>query len=136
MENYGTTQTRDLAGHINTMMGPNVIPKNFTFPDAGDRGSDNAVPVIGPKDKFPLVGGPVPRDFIERLYRHELHLYFYGWVRYNDIFDKTPRHITRFCYEVVAGGVTRLPSGQEGQGVRVVTIGTRFNCFDEECRDQ
>lgn len=134
IENSGTTPTRRLEAHINWLEAPGTMPSNFAFPDAGAAERNKLVPVIGPKAKFPLIAGPISREFIEKLYRNEVHLYIYGWAAYNDIFDKTPRHITRFCYEVVYGGITRLPNGQEGPGIRIAITGTRFNCYDEECK--
>jgi hypothetical protein len=140
MENSGTTPTRDLNGHINWAKGTHPLPNDFTFPDVPDREGittgEPVMPVLTPKSKFNLTAGPISKDFIEKLYRQEVYLYVYGWVRYNDIFDKTPRHVTKFCYQLLARrGTTRLQTGQEGQGLQTVITGTRFNCYDEECRE-
>jgi hypothetical protein len=133
MENSGTTPTRNLTGHINRAFGAEM-PKNFTYPDASEPGSrDDLTPVIGPRDSYPLEA-IVSRQQYEMWQRHEAHLYIYGWVEYNDIFDKTPRHITRFCYEAIPVERIRLAGGQEAGGLQLMTRGTFFNCYDEECK--
>jgi len=34
---------------------------------------------------------------------------YYGWIKYHDVFDNTPQHTTRFCYEVI---VYKLPKNR------------------------
>ena len=139
MGNSGVTPTKKLSAHGNWLKRYDLLPlpKDFQFPDSGDGSQDSSVTVIGPKDKFPLSVGPIPRDFIERLYKREVRLFVYGWVKYNDVFENTPRHIVKFSYELVAvPGVVRLQSGQEGQGLQTLVNGPRFNCYDEECDEQ
>ena len=141
MENFGVTPAKKTSAHVNWVKSNNglPLPTDFNFPDAKsiDGSQDSTVTVIGPKDRFPLSVGPIPRDFIERLYKGEVRFFVYGWVRYNDVFEKTPRHIVRFSYELVAiPGVVRLQTGQEGQGLQTLVNGPRFNCYDEECDEQ
>jgi hypothetical protein len=139
MENAGVTPTKKLSAHISWVRSYNgtPLPRDFAFPDAGTDSQDSSVSVIGPKNKFPLSVGPIPRDFMERLYKHEVRLFTYGWVKYNDVFENTPRHVIRFSYELVAvQGVVHLQNGQEGQGLQTVVNGPRFNCYDEECDEQ
>ncbi|HEY6333351.1 MAG TPA: hypothetical protein VI756_28765, partial [Blastocatellia bacterium] len=138
MENTGTTPTRSLAAHINRMISPTPMPKDFTYPDIyppkNEPGSRNdLVPVIGPKDSRPMEA-MISRQQYEMWTRHEVHLYFYGWAEYNDIFDKTPRHITRFCYEAFPVETVRNAAGQQTNGVQLAVIGTFFNCYDGECK--
>jgi hypothetical protein len=141
MENSGVTPTKKLAAQVNWLKSNKglPLPPNFTFPDAKsiDGSQDSTVSVIGPRDRFPLSVGPIPREFIERLYKGEVRFFIYGWVRYNDVFAQTPRHVVRFSYELVAvPGVVRLQTGQEGQGLQTLVNGPRFNCSDEECDEQ
>lgn len=134
MENTGTTPTRRLEAHINVWKGPTTLPNDFGFPDVNSGPNDRVTPIIGPKSRAPLIAGPISEDSIEKLDRKEVHLYAYGWVRYNDIFDKTPRHITKFCFEIISAGLIKDQSGQVTPGIRVITTGTHFNCYDEECQ--
>lgn len=136
IENSGTTPTRKLKAHINLRDG-SPLPENFDFPDAPDKygRTNDAVPVIGPKDKFPFVI-EIRKERIESLQRGQTHMYVYGWVSYNDIFDGTPSHLTRFSFELVSKGMVRLQNGQSGEGMQTVITGTRFNCYDEQCEEQ
>ncbi len=140
MENAGATPTKKLTAHVNWIKSNKglPLPTDFDFRDVNIDGSqDSTVSVIGPKNRFPLSVGPIPRDFMERLYRREVRLFVYGWVRYNDVFEKTPRHVVKFSYELVAvPGKVRLQTGQEGLGLQTLVNGPRFNCYDEECDEQ
>jgi len=140
MENSGVTPAKSTSAHVNWVKSNKglPLPTDFNFPDANIDGSqDSTVSVIGPKDRFPLTVGPIPRDFMERLYKREVRLFVYGWVRYNDVFENTPRHSLKFSYELVAiPGIVHLQTGQEGQGLQTLINGPRFNCYDEECNEQ
>jgi hypothetical protein len=39
-------------------------------------------------------------------------LFFYGWASYNDIFEGTSTHVTKFCWQAqVKGSDPEAPSG-------------------------
>jgi hypothetical protein len=137
MENTGTTPAINLKAHINTLTGSGPLPTEFAFPDAPDVGGtrDDGIPIIGPKATVPLIGH-MTREKLERFYRHEIRLYFYGWVTYNDIFDKTPLHASRFSYEVISIGTARLANGQEGRGLQTIFTGPRHNCYNQQCDEK
>jgi hypothetical protein len=137
MDNTGTTTAINIKAHINTLTGPGLLPENFAFPDAPDTGGtrDDGIPIIGPKATAPLTGH-VTREKLERFYKHEIRLYFYGWVTYNDIFDKTKLHVSKFSYELVSVGTARLANGQEGKGLQTIFTGLRHNCYNEQCKEK
>jgi hypothetical protein len=137
LENSGTTPTRRFEAHINWAYGPNALPNNFTFPDKWPPGEPhvNKFAILGPRAKTPLNAGPISTAIIEKVFLHQMHLYFYGWARYNDVFDKTPRYVTKFCYEMIpAEGKLHLQGGDMRAGFQLVIYG-RFNCYDEECKE-
>jgi len=137
MENFGITPTRKTTAHINWATDQNALPDNFAFPDAWKAGvpHNNTQTVIGPKTKAPLNAGPIPKATIAKVFNHQMHLYFYGWVRYSDVFDNTPRHVTKFCYEMIpVEGKVHLQTGEVRASYQLATCG-RFNCNDEECRE-
>lgn len=140
MENSGVTPTKKLSAHVNWAKSNKglPLPPDFTFPDQNiDESQDSTVSVVGPKGRFPLIVGPIPKEFMEKLYNREVRLFVYGWVRYNDVFENTPLHIVKFSYELVGiPGTVRLQNGQEGQGIQTRVNGLRFNCYDEECNEQ
>jgi hypothetical protein len=61
------------------------------------------------------------------------HLFFWGWATYNDIFPKTPQHISMFCIELteVRGQLT------PGTGYQFLwSLCGHHNCVDDECRGE
>jgi hypothetical protein len=57
------------------------------------------------------------------------HLYVWGWAEYDDVFVRTARHRTEFCYKWTVGGNVRDP---KKFGTRY-NIHARHNGADEEC---
>jgi hypothetical protein len=73
------------------------LPKGFDFADLGTVEKNAAV--IGPKATvFQTVG--VTIDNIKDVREGKSHLYFWGWLVYQDIFPGTPHRLTEFCAEV------------------------------------
>jgi len=138
VENSGTTPTRNYTAHINWMRYAKAMPHNFLFPDAWGKGvpHDNTFPVIGPRETTDFPVGLIPKSDVDAVHAHRLHIYIYGWIRYNNVFDGTPQHVTKFSYEVVSGGAkARLLNEGWTESIKLVGTGPRFNCFDEECKE-
>jgi hypothetical protein len=136
LENSGTTPTRKFTAHINWYYGSDPMPDNFAFPDRWKPDAPHRDPLdlIGPKGKSPLNAGPISRAIIERVLHQQLHLYFYGWARYNDIFSNTPRYVTKFCYEMVPGVGVPVQNGLLREGYQLMPCRNN-NCYDEECKE-
>jgi hypothetical protein len=67
-------------------------------------------------------------------------IYLWGWMKYSDVFPKTPEHITRYCWLVLPGGdplafVPHAPGRPPTPGtLSFDTIHhSEGNCIDEEC---
>ena len=60
----------------------------------------------------------------------EEHIYVWGWVAYDDIFEDSARHLTEFCQEV------RFESLSD-ELVRWTAVSCPLpnNCYDEDCPD-
>jgi hypothetical protein len=131
-ENGGNTGTKDMVTHSSIEWFAQPIDEHFSFPDY----PENSAPLkifVGPKSmtrSFPIVISP--KDLLS-VQHHTGHIYFWGWARYNDVFPKTARHVTRFCYELtdVIGDVF------QSQTVNIQTSACSFgNCADGECATQ
>jgi hypothetical protein len=57
------------------------------------------------------------------------HLYFFGWIEYDDVFEGTPRHRTEFCHYMTGSG---NPRNQETFSYRF-SFHRKHNGADEEC---
>ncbi len=134
MENSGVTPTKGMTGRANIWTGHDKIPDDFTFPDTGN--SPPQLLVLGPKGKTDLGPIGVTPDIIEALESvpkgGSWHLYFYGWAKYRDIFEGTPEHVTKFCYELTSvAGDPWMPKKPDLYTYFVAC--PRHNCTDEEC---
>lgn len=140
MQNSGTTPTRHARVSVNHGILPNYrrgaepeLPKGFTFPD-GPRLGEEVTFVLGPKEIKTSVGIQIPIADMRRVFAHQRRLYMWGWVTYNDVFDKTPLHVTMFCTEFTQ--VTANPTpGAAPFNVGYVDCSTH-NCTDDDCDGQ
>jgi hypothetical protein len=108
-----------------------VLPDNFDFPDVAEQKTANIV--LGPRqttwtDQFGNVS-PATINGV-KLYRTK-HLYLYGWATYRDVFDNTPLHVTKFCYDLKNFGPD--PFTGSGPANTFYAACPRHNCTDEEC---
>jgi hypothetical protein len=131
-ENNGTTPTRSALNHVSFAWRPSSLPKDFAYPDLGD--SKNMPFVIGPKESVSSGLMPVNSDIIKQVQEGKMHLYFWGWATYHDVFKSTPEHVTKFCAELttIHGNVL---SPQVASRQWVYTHCGQHNCTDEECGD-
>jgi hypothetical protein len=135
IENSGVTPTRGMTGHADIWTGHDKMPDDFTFPDTGN--SPPQLLVLGPKGKTALGPIGVTPDIIEALESvpkgGSWHLYFYGWAKYRDIFEGTPEHVTKFCYELTSiSGDPWMPKKPDLYSYFIAC--PRHNCTDEECK--
>lgn len=122
-KNSGLTPTRNLMSNINWGSFINKIPNDFDFPDAVDR--EPLCTCIGPKAIIHSDYVDIPVTF----FNGQNHVYVWGWVDYNDVFDETPRHRTEFCYEIIMNWAKRFDP-QVGMRLRPHH---KHNGADNEC---
>lgn len=127
-ENSGNTPTRTVLQYVNVQWRANELPKNFNFSDLGEPRSTQSV--IGPKTTVTSGAMIVPTEVIVAAQHGTMHLYFWGWATYRDIFPNTPTHRTEFCYKL-----TQVDGNPVTSKVRFVSTHCRegHNCIDEEC---
>ena len=81
--------------------------------------------VVGPKD-----GITIPYFDYKRIEDHlndpSLQFYFYGEIRYNDVFPDTLLHVTKFCFKIA---LISTPPDRVG----AIDLCSHWNCADEEC---
>jgi hypothetical protein len=133
LENSGTTPTRNLRHHFNFLWIPSALPDGFDFPDMSN---DPSVPfLLGPKATMSGALMHVPTSTLLLVRDKGFHLYFWGWAMYQDVFKKTPVHVTLFCTEFTnfQGDPTRpTPTGAVPIHANYISC-PHHNCHDEEC---
>ena len=129
-ENSGTTPTKIMRQHSNAGA-RETLPRDFDFQDVDPNNNRNIL--LSPKATIstgPLIIRP---EVIAGVKEGRLHLFFWGWAAYRDIFKNSKAHLTEFCTELtisVYGDVTT------GKGVRFLYVSCpSHNCADEDCKD-
>jgi hypothetical protein len=133
-ENIGATRTRNAKFVVNGDVLMGTLPKNFDFHDFRD--PIKAVIPGHSTVSFPTLATGVQQ--IQSVQRGIGHFYLYGWAKYSDIFENTPEHITKFCYELAVFNhdpskpITNTP----GDGYLEFRACEEHNCIDEECKGE
>jgi len=133
-KNSGTTPTRSLRGHSNVSWPDEAMPADFDFADIPS-GHPEGPLLLGPQAS--TLGDPIaiPAARLTQLQQGQGHIYFWGWMRYRDVFEKTKPHISMYCYEMiwVAGNIGAPPP--EGLNLHA-RMCDRHNCSDDDCRPE
>jgi hypothetical protein len=134
-ENSGVTPTKFMTNHISYEWRPGPLPKGFTFPDKWPEGKPQTASrsAIGPHGESGIDAGPIPAAIIKAVQAHQMRLFFWGWVKYRDIFNATPEHITEICYELT-GFYGGDPFALNTISYPVIDNCPTHNCFDDECK--
>ena len=128
-ENIGATPTKNARSHVSFQFGPEKMPKDFRFPDLGS--NENTPVVIGPKSSIGSSLLNVDANISKAVQARRMHLYFWGWMSYRDIFENTKQHMTKFCRELTE--IHGDPVGTTGNTKIIFTHCPYHNCTDEEC---
>jgi len=126
-ENSGNTPTQNMTTLVTAKWPETPLPENYEFPDPSDPKPSRIH--MGPHTTFGVGFLDVPIEKIIAFQNHSLHLYVYGWAKYQDIL-KYP-HITRFCWEVNA--ISGDPKDRNTASMATFAIFSWHNCADEEC---
>jgi hypothetical protein len=129
--NGGTTATKNLIFHHNWSWSLPVMPKNFDFTDKWGEGAPHAPTpsFAGPQGRIGTSSYDFSPGQIGLLKSKQMSLVFWGWARYNDVFQGTPTHISRYCFQVI--GFRGDPLAPNDSGDLITQNCDRNNCHDE-----
>lgn len=135
--NAGDTPTREMQNHVNIRVFDGPLPNDWDFPDlwSANTNPDIRLPTpLGAAPKGAVSGQKVgiSIDQMREIIAGPKRLYMWGWATYNDVFPKTPMHVTRFAIQILAGGD---PSNKDKISFEFPFI-HKYNCSDEECEYQ
>lgn len=124
VENGGQTPIRNALVDLNYELMATKLPNDFQFP----RSNKVEQAVIGPGGIFLTPVIIVSIDDVNKIIAGTHHGYAWGWVDYDDVFEKSPRHRIEFCFEIVPD------KGKAAHEIimRFVNVG-RFNGEDDDC---
>jgi hypothetical protein len=109
---FFSAKPRRPVGTVNVQINrTNLGPKDFTKPT-----------FLSSNDRF------VSTDLFKAIQDKKISPFFYGEIRYNDIFHKTKKHVTKYCYGLFGIRGDGTPSGSP-----VVSRCSHWNCTDDEC---
>jgi hypothetical protein len=136
-DNSGTTPAIHVRSHISYEPMTSELPANFSFPDRwppkGRR--VNTPTMIAPRGGIDAIVGPISIDDFRLMKSQNVHLYFWGWARYRDVFSGTPEHLTEMCYELTDFNGD-LFSTKPVMLEPILTSCNVHNCYDDECKNQ
>lgn len=125
--NTGNTATKNMMVEVEYLESDGPLPSGFDFPYVSPAHPSLVRPNGSVKGKHIYI---TDEELVE-IQAGPTHFYIYGRITYNDVFDGTPVHTTRFCTEV--GGVIGnpfdpRPTGQPGMSTQgSVEIGFRIH---------
>ena len=135
MTNNGNTPTQDMVDHCNAQVLPKTLPKNFPFPDLGDK--ENVRTVISPKGTiYCAIKVPISKAEIQQAESvpPQGYLYLWGWATYKDVFQRTITHRTEYCYKLTKWGGNSLSLKENA--VMQFDLCPIHNCTDNECEEE
>jgi hypothetical protein len=108
---------------------PEPLPDGFNFCD-GETG-ESTVTFIAPESTVSANPIPISQTDLTKVQEGTLHLYFWGWAAYRDVFRDSKVHLTEFCSKL-----TTISGDIATGNVRFVyTHCPSHNCADETCED-
>jgi len=130
IQSTGKTPTRNARGNIDVQAFDGDIPKDFNFPDIEPQNVTTLL--IGPNHRV-ASAVEVPSSIIDSVSRGARHLFMWGWIDYNDVFIKTPRHRTEHCFRIqVSARPIHVGGGGGGYDITFHPY-ERHNAADNEC---
>lgn len=128
-ENSGKTPPRYVRIQTVAMVGINEIPNDFDFSSIPI--TVNTQLLIPPNNTIESDELPVTLEQTEDIIAGRQHLYIWGWIEYDDVFERTPRHRTEFCHKWFLGGDPR--SAEPDRFPKRYAVHERHNAADDEC---
>jgi hypothetical protein len=142
MENTGVTPATHVTSHCNYQRMDAPMTPNFDFPDQwySDEPQSRQEMGIRPKSHvlLPCTGIPIPDLCALRNDPNDTYLYWWGYVKYRDIFgtsDQAPERLTQFCNRITDPADSCFDAKTPGSVCTVTISSCRsgHNRFDNEC---
>ena len=133
-ENAGVTPTKNATSRVNWQSFAGDLPENFNFPDIGQiQTSQFELPPRG----YGNGTLTIPIGYMDSARTGGLRLFVWGWITYNDIFDRTPTRLSEFCDEItdVKSSTEDITETSSNISWKLSLCKLPHNCSDERCAD-
>lgn len=131
-QNVGDTPTKNLQIDTMCSLREDPLPDDFEFQGSGD--IERPI-CLGPKGILKGVAGVITGKNVTRVREGKGFFYIWGTAHYNDVFEGTDPHITRFCFHLSdIFGYPEKPSLKGKITKLVFSYYGRHNCADEDCK--
>lgn len=132
LENSGNTPTQKLVVKINNEFNA-ADPPQDEFPPDLEATKYDSIAVIRPRATSTTTDVRLTLDQIQDVLDGKSKFFIWGWAEYNDIFQNTPCHRTRFMDALlVVGNFRKVQQPGEANPLRFGVVG-RFNDPDDHC---
>jgi len=124
--NSGETQTRGMTTHVDYEYRDRELPVGFKFKDNYPY---TAKMLLGPKNA--AIGGSAKTFTVDEMRQVQAgtkFLYLWGWIKYEDIFQRGREHLTRYCVQV-----TVVTDPSKSNAAFLYPVPNEGNCSDDEC---
>lgn len=130
-ENSGTTPTKEMTTHVSFDYFLTEPASDYRFTDRWATGAAhvNTPTAVSPRGAAGVHSGVVPMNLMQLIISGKLHIYFWGWAKYHDVFDNTPEHLTKFSYVLVPIDKKLTPNFR----FKMDNYGPD-NCYDDQCK--
>jgi hypothetical protein len=127
-KNSGKTPTKHAVSIVNKWHAVKAgdLPSHFDF-DFPDYSRPERM-IIGPNATMHSSPFDFTTEELDQFRNGSAKCYIWGWIDYNDIFERTERHRSEFCFEIIVTGNPLYRAG----GFLYPRRGP-FNGFDAEC---
>jgi hypothetical protein len=107
LRNSGETPTKTLQMYVACEVRNTSLPPGYAFTPQEQYIASGMMP-----PKFDLQGGQAPQfpgaavtpqDIVDAQAGRKF-IYLWGWIKYRDVFPKTPQHTTRYCWAILPTG--------------------------------
>jgi hypothetical protein len=105
--NNGNTPTKNMAIIVNWTPWPTDLPEAHSY--AYGEGVKPSPMFLGPRATEWSEPIKIPANVATDALKGRQVIFIWGRATYNDIFDGTPEHFTRWCYKLVFTRTTPLP---------------------------
>jgi hypothetical protein len=134
--NSGSTPAVRVHTRVNYLPYAGELQSGFNFPDR-DSGPPHRL-VVGPRASVTIGPVEVMMHDLEEVYAGHTHLYFYGWMTYDDTFTKQ-RHLTEYCEDISVRPQTGTDLRNPAIAWLVQFTGcgssVEHSCYDKDCTD-
>lgn len=148
--NSGNTQTKNMEfvmidPIIDRFLRRSTGMRETNPPDPASFFNNTTAPngkyVLGPKVGLPKIRPPLEIGAGEfgNIISGNTH-YYYGAIRYKDVFNENTEHITKYCFSINNFQVSPSGFAMDGPDIKApgitpfYTICSHWNCADDECK--